>query len=107
MERQIYFSERPKAQDWGEKKIIPLNVTDDSSTGGDGIKRGYRADLVKKVRVPVSVESIVEAAIDEEYGEAGQRRIMRKMTDPTDPEVASFTTFVAEIRSAAAAEGYK
>lgn len=107
MERQIYFSERPKAQDWGEKKIIPLNVTEDSSTEGGNIKKGYRADLVKKVKVPVTVDSIVEAAIEDEYGEAGQKRIMRKMTDPTDPDVAAFTAFVAEIRAAAEAEGYK
>lgn len=107
MERQIYFSERPKAQDWGEKKIIPLNVTEDRTVECGNVTKGYRADIVKKVQTPVTVDSIVEAAIEDEYGEAGQKRIMRKMTDPTDPEVAAFTAFIAEIRAAAEAEGYK
>lgn len=107
MERQIYFSEQPVPQEWGEKRIVPLNVTEEVTEENDIKKTGYRADLVPKVKTPITVDSIVDAAIASEFGEDAQKRIMRNMARGNDPEVASFNAFVSEITEAARAAGYE
>ena len=106
MERQIYFSEKPAVQDWGEKKNVPLNVTEETTEENGVKKTGYRADLVPKVEQPVTVDSIVDAAIASEYGEQGQKRILRNMARENDPEVEAYRNFVNEIRASAIAAGY-
>lgn len=107
MERQIYFSERPVPQEWGEKRIVPLNITEETTEENGVRKTGYRADLVPKVEQPITVDSIVDAAIAAEYGEEGQRRILRNMASDNDPEVEAYKSFVNEIREAAIAAGYE
>lgn len=107
MERQIYFSEQPKVMDWGEKKIVPLNVkTEVESDGQGGERTAYRADLVKKVKTPLTVDSIVDAAIDGEFDAAAQKRIMRNVGDETNEEVKRYKSFVAEVTAAAKEAGY-
>lgn len=107
MERNIYIGEDPQTMDWGEKKIVPLNVKREVTEVNGEQKVGYRADLVPKVKQPVTVDSIVEAAINSEYSEAEQKRIMRKLADENDEQVKKYKAFVAEITAAAKAAGYE
>lgn len=108
MERQLFFPEMPQPQDWGEKKNVPLNITEEISYDENGQqKKGYRADVVQKVAQPLTVDSIVDAAIASEYGEDAQKRIMRNMASDNNPEVEAYKSFVNEIRTAAIAAGYE
>lgn len=107
MERQIYFSEQPKVMDWGEKKIVPLNVTEEvESDGQGGERKAYRADLVKKVKTPLTVDSIVDAAIESEFDASAQKRIMRNLGDESNEEVERYKAFVAEVTTSAKEAGY-
>ncbi len=108
MERQISFAGQPAPLDWGEKKHVPLNVTEEVTTDENGNeKKSYRADLVPKVSEPLTVDNIVDAAIASEYDEEAQKRIMRNMAKENDPEVEGYKAFVSEIRKAAIAAGYE
>lgn len=108
MERQIYFETKPEVAPWGEKAIVPLNVTEHDRTGENGqTKKYYRADLVKKVEKPLTVDTIVQAAVDEDFDEAAQKRIMRNFAKTDDTEVASYKKLVTEVTEAAKKAGYK
>ncbi len=107
MERNVNFSERPRPMDWGDKKIVPLNIAEHTITDECGReKMAFHADLVPKVAQPLCADSIVDAAIASEYSEEAQRRIMRNMASEADPEVEAYKKFVSEIRKAAIAAGY-
>lgn len=108
MERSIYFSERPAPMDWGQQKIVPLNIVEETTTDENGNeKKSYHADLVQKVNQPITVDSIVDAAIAAEFSEEAQKRIMRNMASENDPEVEAYKSFINEIRASATAAGYE
>lgn len=108
MERNVNFSERPTPMDWGQQKIVPLNIVEEITTDENGKeKKTYHADLVQKVNQPITVDNIVDAAIASEYGEEAQKRIMRNMTSEGDPEVEGYKKFVNEVRASAIAAGYE
>lgn len=107
MERQISFAEQPRPLEWGDKRIVPLNVTEETTVDNGIERKSYRADLVPKVKMPLTVESIVDAAIASEFGEEAQKRIMRNIGRAGDPEVESYKQFVNEITEAAKAAGYE
>lgn len=94
-------------QAWGEKRIVPINITEETIIENGEEKKSYRADLVPKVEQPLTVESIVNAAIADEYSEADQKRIMRKMANDGDPEVEAFKAFVNEVTESAKGAGYE
>ena len=98
MERQIFFAEKPQPMDWGKKKIVPLNINEEPYIEDGKKKTGYRADLVKKVDEPLTVDNIVLAATNEEFGEDAQKQ--------GDAEVEKYKAFVAEVTQAALAAGY-
>nr|DAK08425.1 MAG TPA: hypothetical protein [Caudoviricetes sp.] len=107
MERQIYFAEMPQPLEWGEKRIVPLNITEDVTVDENGVeKKGYRADLVPKVQQPLTVDSIVDAAIAAEYDDDTLKRIMLNMAKAGDAEVEKYKSFVSGITEAAKAAGY-
>lgn len=106
MERQIFFAEKPQPMDWGKKKIVPLNINEEPYIEDGKKKTGYRADLVKKVDEPLTVDNIVLAATNEEFGEDAQKRIMLKFSKQGDAEVEKYKAFVAEVTQAALAAGY-
>ena len=107
MERQLYFSEQPKPMDWGEKKHVPLNITEETTFDENGVeKKGFRADLVERVEQPITADHIVDAAIASEFGEEAKKRIMRNIAIEGDPEVAAYKKFISEIRASAIAAGY-
>ena len=107
MERNVNFSERPTPMDWGEQKIVPLTIVEETTTDENGKeKKSYRADLVQKVNGPLTADSIVDAAIASEYGDEAQKRIMRNMASEGDPEVEAYRKFVNEVKAAATAAGY-
>lgn len=108
MERQIYFEDKPQVAPWGEKAIVPLNVTEHERTDDNGRpKKYYRADLVKKVEKPLTIDNIVQAAVDEEFDDAAQKRIMRNFAKTDNAEVASYKKLVAEVTEAAKSAGYE
>lgn len=107
MERKIYFSERPVPMEWGEKRIVPLNIKTEVTVENGQTKTGYRADLIRKVKMPLTVDNIVDAAIDEEFDEVTQKRIMRNIAKSDDGEVKRYTEFVNEVTAAAKAAGYE
>ena len=108
MERQIYFETKPEVAPWGEKAIVPLNVTEHERTDENGqTKKYYRADLVKKVEKPLTVDTIVQAAVDEDFDDAAQKRIMRNFAKTDDAEVSSYKKLVTEVTEAAKKAGYK
>ena len=108
MERQIYFAEKPQLLEWGEKRIVPLNINEEVTVGSDGaMRKGYRADLVPKVKQPLTVENIVDAAIAAEYSEDALKRIMRNLAKSDDAEVEKYKSFVKEITEAAKEAGYE
>jgi len=97
MEKNMQFETRPEVQPWGNDKMnVPLNAV-----------TRYQADILCKVKKPVTQDSIVEAAVSEKYTEAERLRIMSNFTKENDPEVEAFKAFTAEIREAAKAEGYE
>lgn len=107
MERQIYFSEKPNPFEWGKKRIVPLNVKPEETVENGQRKVGYRADIVRKVELPITVDTIVDAAIAEEYDEAALKRIMRNLAKTDNEEVQRYKNFVEEVTSAAKAAGYE
>lgn len=107
MERQIYFSEKPNPLEWGKKRIVPLNVKAEETVENGQRKVGYRADIVRKVELPITVDSIVDAAIAEEYDDAALKRIMRNLAKSDNEEVQRYKNFVEEVTSAAKAAGYE
>ena len=83
-------------------------MTEHERTDDNGrTKKYYRADLVKKVEKPLTVDNIVQAAVDEEFDDAAQKRIMRNFAKTDNAEVASYKKLVAEVTEAAKAAGYK
>lgn len=109
MERGIHFPQRPQPMEWGNKKIVPLNIVEVSNIDENGNEvKGYRSDLVPKVEQPLTVENIVKAAIDSEYGDAAQKRITQNLAlNKDDEEAQKFKAFVSEVTEAAKAEGYE
>lgn len=107
MERQIFFTEKPQPMAWGDKKIVPLNIKEEVYTEDGKEKKGYRADLVKKVDEPLTVDSIVAAAVNEEFGDEAQKRIMLNFAKQGNAEVERYKAFVAEVTNAAIRAGYK
>ena len=97
MERQIYFSEKPNPLEWGKKRIVPLNVKTEET-----VENGQR-----KVELPITVDSIVDAAIAEEFDGAAMKRIMRNLAKTDNEEVQRYKNFVEEVTSAAKAAGYE
>lgn len=94
--------------EWGEKRIVPLNITEETQVDEDGaVHKGYRADLVPRVEQPLCVDNIVDAAIAAEFDEAEQKRIMRNLANSGDEEVERYRSFVAEITAAAREAGYE
>lgn len=106
MERQIFFAEKPQTMSWGDKKIIPLNITEVSYIEDGKVRNGYRADLVRKVEEPVTIDTIVLAATNEEFDEDVQKRIMLKFAKQGDAEVEKYKAFVAEVTQTALDAGY-
>lgn len=108
MERNVNFSERPEPMAWGDKKIVPLNIVEETTTDENGNeKKTFHADIVPKVAQPLNVNNIVDAAITSEYSEEAQKRIMRNMASEGDAEVESYKRFVNEITASAKAAGYE
>lgn len=107
MERQIYFENYPKPMDWGDKKIVPLNINQETNIEDGQTKTSFRADLVPKVEQPVTVNSIVDAAIQSEFDEKSLKRIMRNFGHSDDEEVSRYKNFVQEITEAAKEAGYE
>lgn len=107
MERNVNFSERPAPMDWGNQKIVPINIKEETikdEYGND--KKTYRADLVQKVNEPLTADNIVDAAIASEFSSEAQKRIMRNIACEGDPEVESYKQFVNEVKASAIAAGY-
>ena len=105
----MQFETRPQCEPWGNDKMnVPLNVKaiPGFDAEGNAVTR-YQADILCKVKKPVTQDSIVEAAVSEKYTEAERLRIMSNFTKENDPEVEAFKAFTAEIRKAAKAEGYE
>ena len=109
MEKNIQCESRPSVQEWGpDKAIVPMNVREVSGYDDeDNEIVKYQADFLGKVKKPVTQDSIVEAAVAEKYTDADRLRIMSNFTKENDAEVEEFKAFTAEIRAAAAAEGYE
>ncbi len=105
----MQFETRPEVQEWGNDKVnIPLNVKEVPGFDAEGNpETHYQADVLCKVKKPVSQDSIVEAAVEEKYDEAARQRIMRNWSKENDAEVEEYKAFVAEIRESAKAEGYE
>jgi hypothetical protein len=109
MEKNIQFESRPEVQEWGnDKAIVPLNVKEVTAYDEEGNEvTKYQADMLGKVKKPVTQDTIVEAAVSEKYSDADRLRIMSNFTKKNDAEVDAFKAFTAEVREAAAAEGYE
>lgn len=105
----MQFVTRPEVQPWGNDKVnVPLNVKEIPATDEEGnAVTHYQADILCKVKKPVTADSIVEAAVAEKYSEADRLRIMSNFTKEHDAEVEGFKAFTAEIRAAANEEGYE
>ena len=105
----MQFQTRPQAEPWGNDKMnVPLNVKEIPGTDAEGNEEThYQADVLCKVKKPVTADSIVEAAVSEKYSDADRLRIMSNFTKENDAEVEAFKAFTAEIREAAKAEGYE
>lgn len=94
--------------DWGQQKIVPLNIVEDTINDENGKeKKTYRADIVQKVNEPLTADNIVDAAIASEYDEDAQKRIMRNIASEGDPEVERYKQFVNEVKASAIAAGYE
>ncbi len=109
MEKNLQFSEEPKVTPWGSNMSnVPLNVVEheaETNEQGEEVKR-WSADVLRKVKNPVTVESIVDAAIDEKYDETAKKRIMRNFAHKDDAEVAEFNAYVEAVTAAAEEAGY-
>jgi hypothetical protein len=108
IDRKLYFDETPTEAPWGELKNVPLNVTEETIVTEDGKEEThYRADVIHKVETPVTVESIVKAAIEENFTSDEKSKVLLKLGNQNDPLVKRYTEFVSEITQAAQAAGYK
>ena len=108
MERNVNFSERPTPMDWGQQKIVPLNIVEEKTTDENGNeKKNYRADLVQKVNQPITADNIVDAAIASEYDKETLNRIMRNVATEGNPEVEAYKSFINEVRTSAIAAVYE
>ena len=105
----MQFETRPEVSPWGNDKAnVPLNVKEIPATDAEGnAVTHYQADILCKVKKPVTADSIVEAAVAEKYTDADRLRIMGNFTKENDAEVEAFKAFTAEVRAAAKAEGYE
>lgn len=105
----MQFETRPEIQPWGNDKVnVPLNVKGIPGFDAEGnAVTKYQADILCKVKKPVTQDSIVEAAVEEKYDEATRQRIMRNWTKENDAEVEEYKAFVAEVRQSAIEEGYE
>jgi hypothetical protein len=108
IDRRLYFDETPTEAPWGELKNVPLNVTEETIVTEDGKEEThYRADVIHKVETPVTVESIVKAAIEETYSEDERSKVLLKIGNDEDALVKKYKAFVSEITNSALASGYK
>jgi hypothetical protein len=108
IDRRLYFDETPTEAPWGELKNVPLNVTEETIVTEDGKEEThYRADVIHKVETPVTVESIVKAAIEETYSKDERSQVLLKIGNDEDMLVKKYKAFVSEITNSALASGYK
>jgi hypothetical protein len=107
IDRKLYFDETPTETPWGELKNVPLNIEEEVTEVDGKQETHYRADVVHKVQTPVTVESIVSAAIEESFTSDEKSQVLLKLGNQSDPLVKRYTEFVSEITQAAQAAGYK
>lgn len=109
MRQGLIFSEYPRPIEWGDKRHVPLNVEPETIAGEDGkAARAYRCDLVENVEQPLTVETIVKAAIRSEFGEeTSPKMAMTLALRQADPETERFRKFVNDVTEAARAAGYQ
>lgn len=110
MEYRLYFDTYPAPQDWGNTmEHVPLNITEevtiDDETGD--LITGYRADVVKRVNKPLTVDNIVQGAVDEDFTDEQQKYIMRHFSNDSDALVAKYKKLVAFVTKSAKDGGYK
>ena len=74
----MQFETRPEVQPWGnDKSNVPLNVKEVPAVDAEGnAVTHYQADILCKVKNPVTADSIVEAAVSEKYSDADRLRII-------------------------------
>lgn len=107
MKYQLFFTEYPQVMDWGDLRIVPLNIKEDVIYDEqNNVINGYRADLVFKVKQPVTVDTIIDAAINSEFTKDEQCYIMRNMNDSENLQVIKFNNFVKDITEYAKVAGY-
>lgn len=104
------FAEYPVVQEWGPAmSIVPLNIREFEVLDGETGKmvRMWYADVVEKVVNPITVDSIVEAAINSEFTEAEQKYIIRNIDNDSDALVKKYKALVATVKQEAKDAGYK
>lgn len=101
------YSESPKPLDWGEKHIVPVNVTTETQLDADGKEQViYYADVIENVE-ELTVTGIVKAAVNDKFTQEERDYVMLNVGNTSDPLVKKYTDFVASITASAKELGYK
>lgn len=104
---KLCFTEEPKVMPYGNKSIVPVGIESFEQENKNGENTVvYLAYVVYGVEGEVNVDSIVDAAIKNEFTEADRNYIMRNMLDSEDAKVNEYKEFVARVTTAAKNSGY-
>lgn len=104
---KLCFTEEPKVMPYGQKSIVPVGIESfeqENENGENAVV--YLAYVVYGVEGEVNLDSIVDAAIKNEFSESKRSYIMRNMLDSEDAKVIEYKNFVARVTAAAKNSGY-
>lgn len=104
-----FGKEEPKVQPWGDGySHVPLNVRTETVTDENGkTEEHHTADVVEKVANPVSVQNIVKAAAEAEFGTGIADYVAANIYNSDDEKVKAYTEFAKKVSADAKAMGYK
>lgn len=104
---KLCFTEEPQVMPYGSKSIVPVGIESFEQENENGETAVvYLAYVVYGVEGEVNADSIVDAAIKNEFSEAERNYIMRNMLDSEDAKVNEYKEFVARVTAAAKSAGY-
>lgn len=96
----LYSETYPQTAEWGENKVhVPINIREIKTLNEEGKEiTNYLYDLVKKVNLPVTADSVLEEIINSKYTKEEQSYIMKNFAKSDNEKVLEYKNFLEEVQ---------
>lgn len=103
----LQSSEKPKIQEWGEKRHVPVNVREVTNTDEDGKEiPAYEYDVIERVEQPVNYDNIMDAAVKAKFTDEEMAYITKHFSSTINEKVKAYKVFVSEMGKTLENAGY-